>query len=108
MIAQIAPHALAQWRADPTRPAPVVVDVREPWETALCLIEGSIRIPLGEIPRRIDELPKGQPIVCVCHHGGRSQRAAMFLAQAGFADLYNLRGGITAWAEDVDPGMTRY
>ena len=65
-------------------------------------------IPLGEIERRAAELPRDRPLVMVCHHGGRSQHAAAFLAGAGFTDVHNLRGGVEAWALDVDPTMKRY
>ena len=84
-----------------------MLDVREPWEIALCRIDGAMAVPLGQLPARVRELPDG-PVVCVCHHGARSQQAAMILRGAGFTDLYNLRGGIAAWADEVEPGMARY
>ena len=108
MIKQIAPAELASWRVDASRPAPVVVDVREPWEFERCRIEGSLSVPLAQLAARRAELPDNGPLVLVCHHGGRSQQAAMWLAQNGFADVHNLRGGVEAWALEVDPGMTRY
>lgn len=108
MIPQLTPAELARWRQDPARTAPVVVDVREPWEFATCRIEGSLSIPLGELTRRLDEVPSGPDLVLVCHHGARSQSAAQWLAQNGFAAVHNLRGGIEAWATDVEPGMPRY
>ena len=108
MIAEIAPADVARWRADLQRPVPLVVDVREPWELAICRIDGSVNVPLGAIAQRVGELPRVRPIICVCHLGARSQQAAMFLASAGFTDLYNLRGGIAAWADAVDPAMQRY
>lgn len=108
MIPQLAPVALAQWRADASRAAPVLVDVREPWEFAQCRIEGSVSIPLGQLPARLVELPVDRDLVLVCHHGSRSQHAAMLLAQRGYASVHNLRGGVEAWAADVEPGMKRY
>lgn len=108
MIAQIAPAELAAWLADTARPAPLVVDVREPWEVERCRIDGSLAIPLREIPGRLAELPRERELVLVCHHGGRSQQAAMWLAGNGYAALFNLRGGVDAWASDVDPAMPRY
>lgn len=108
MIPQLAPAELARWRADAAREPPVLVDVREPWEFAHCRIDGSVSVPLGEIPRRHDELPRERPLVIVCHHGRRSQHAAMILAGAGFPRVYNLQGGVEAWAVDVDPAMMRY
>ena len=108
MIPQLAPTELARWRKDASREAPVLVDVREPWEFHLCRIEGSVLIPLGELPRRADELPRERSLVMVCHTGRRSQNAAMFLAQSGFTDVQNLKGGVEGWAVDVDPSMKRY
>jgi rhodanese-related sulfurtransferase len=108
LIAQLSPAELAAWRADPARAAPLVVDVREPWEVARCSIEGALSIPLQQIPGRLSELSPEREIVLVCHHGGRSQQAAMWLERNGYAHLSNLRGGIDAWAADVDPAMPRY
>ncbi len=108
MIPQLSAAELARWRADATRPQPVLLDVREPWELAICRIEGSTDVPLRELAARAGGLPADRPIVCVCHHGGRSQHAAMMLRSAGFGDVYNLRGGVAAWAAEVDPGMPRY
>ena len=108
MIRQIAPAELAAWRADAARPAPVVIDVREPWEFDYCRIEGSVLIPLGELAARSDEVPGDRPLVIVCHHGNRSWHAAAMLLQGGFGDVYNLRGGVEKWAADVDPTMKRY
>lgn len=108
MIPQLAPAELARWRDDAAREAPVLVDVREPWEFAHCRIEDSISIPLGQLPARLAELPRNRDLVLVCHHGSRSQHAAMLLAQRGFASVHNLRGGVEAWALEVDPAMQRY
>ena len=107
MTPQISATELAQWRADATREQPVVLDVREPWEVAICHIEGSLAVPLGQLGARVSELPTDRPIVCVCHLGGRSLQAAMALRNAGY-DASNLRGGVAAWAAEVDPAMPRY
>ena len=108
MIPQVAAVELARWRADASRAAPLLVDVREPWEFAYCRIEGSLSIPLRELAGRRDELPTERPLVLVCHHGRRSQHAAMLLAGAGFAHVHNLQGGVESWANEVDPQMKRY
>ena len=108
MIPQLTPGELARWREDATRQPPVLVDVREPWEFELARIEGSLLVPLGQLPHRVDELPRDRPLVMVCHTGRRSQNAAMFLAQLGFSDVRNLAGGVEAWAVEVDPSMRRY
>ena len=108
MIPQLSPSEVARWRADASREAPLVVDVREPWEVDLCRIDGAVAIPLGDIERRAAELPRDRPLVMVCHHGARSQHAATLLAASGFAQVHNMRGGIDAWAREVDPTMKRY
>ena len=90
------------------RSQPVLVDVREKWEFDLCRIDGSMLVPLGELSRRVDELPRDRPLVMICHTGRRSQNAAMFLVQSGFSDVQNLSGGVERWAVEVDPSMKRY
>ncbi len=82
-----------------------LLDVREPWEVAIGHIPGSVFIPLHEIPARHAELDAQAAIIVMCQVGGRSQRAAEFLAARGFARVSNLRGGIEAWARDVDPSL---
>src|ERR671918_3541 len=71
---------------DSPGPAPVLLDVREPWEYALCHIGDCKSIPMGQIPDRIGELDPRAKIVVICHHGVRSQAIAQFLEQAGFID----------------------
>ncbi|MEZ6005648.1 MAG: rhodanese-like domain-containing protein [Planctomycetota bacterium] len=85
-----------------------LVDVREHPEWNLARIEGALHIPLADLPRRQTELNPDAPVVCICHHGMRSAHAAAFLAQCGFEDIWNLTGGVDAWAREVDPGMARY
>lgn len=108
MIAQLEPRDLAAWRNDTAREAPLLIDVREPWEFAHCHIEGSQLIPLQTVPSRAGELPRDRDLVLVCHHGNRSQRVAQWLEQNGYTRLFNLRGGVEGWASDVDPSMPRY
>jgi rhodanese-related sulfurtransferase len=108
LIHQIAPKDVAAWRADPARQAPVLVDVREPWEHERCAIGGSLLLPLSQMSARLAELPADRDLVIVCHHGGRSLQAAMWLARNGHANVHNLRGGVDAWAIEVDPAMPRY
>jgi len=99
---------LAQWLADEGRPRPLLLDVREPWEQQICQISGSDLVPMRVLPARIDELDRQRPVVCICHHGGRSAHVAMFLARQGFGDVYNLTGGVDAWARQVDTHMATY
>lgn len=108
MIPQVTPKVLAAWRDDPAREAPLVVDVREPWETAICAIAGSQLTPMAQLPAAVATLPRDRDIVLVCHHGGRSMHAGMWLRAQGFQRVHNLQGGVAAWATDVDPAMPRY
>ena len=100
--------ALAEWLADQSRPAPVLLDVREPWEIETAKIAGSVSIPMREIPARSEELDDEAQIVCICHHGARSANVAMFLEGRGFKNVFNLQGGIDAWSRQVDPKVPLY
>lgn len=99
---------LAAWLADDERASPVLLDVREPWETRLCGIEGSELAPMQTIPQRLSELDSARDIVCICHHGDRSRHVAMFLERHGFPRAFNLTGGVDAWARQIDPAMPTY
>ena len=85
-----------------------IVDVREPWEREICALPDSAGIPLGELPQRLKELPEGDTLVLICHHGVRSLQAVAWLRRNGFDGAVSLRGGIDAWATEVDPEMGRY
>lgn len=87
---------------------PVLLDVREHWEDALCRIPGAVLIPMGELPGRVQELNPDAETVVICHHGVRSYHAARYLESLGFGDVVNLSGGVAAWADEVDPAMPRY
>lgn len=86
----------------------VLVDVREPWEHELCTVDGSVLIPLQSLPGRLAELPNDRTIVVICHHGGRSAQATMWLRSRGYTQATNLGGGIDAWARRIDPDMRTY
>ena len=105
---QIAPTELAAWLSDPRRGKPLLLDVREPWEWQAARIEGSQHIPMREVPARLGEIDRGQEVVAICHHGGRSQQVAMFLEKNGFAKIHNLVGGVDAWSRTVDPAVPLY
>ena len=107
-VAELSAPELAQWRGDVAREAPLVLDVREAWEFAHCRIAESLSMPLFDLPRAMSRLPADRDIVVVCHHGVRSLQAAAWLARAGFSRVHNLRGGIAAWADQVEPTMPRY
>ena len=85
-----------------------LLDVREPFEFAHARIEGSVPIPLDQIPARLKELDMDQEIVVICHHGMRSMQAANFLTQVGFDNISNLVGGIDAWSLQCDSSVARY
>jgi rhodanese-related sulfurtransferase len=106
MITQLTPTELKA-RLDRGE-ALTVVDVREPWELAVCALPGARHIPMRDIPAQVAQLPRDQDIVVLCHHGVRSQYVASFLERLGFERLHNLAGGIDAWAKDVDPSMAKY
>ncbi len=88
--------------------AGTVVDVREPWETDICKIEGAALMPLSAFAEHVKSLSPGNPILIYCHHGGRSLQAAMWLRRNGFAEAASVRGGIEAWALAIDPETPRY
>ncbi len=85
-----------------------VVDVREPYEIAICRIEGAREIPLGDLPHRAHELPRDTDLVLVCRSGARSAQAAAFLRAQGFPRARNLQGGILEWIDRVDPTQPKY
>ena len=86
----------------------VLVDVREPHEFQICRIPGSVLIPLGDVPRRMHELNSADDIVVHCRSGMRSAQAVEFLMKSGFRKIHNLKGGVLAWADQVDPSMPKY
>ena len=85
-----------------------VLDVRNPNEFQICRIPGTTLLPLPELPSRVAEVPKDREVIVHCKSGMRSQKAIDFLKSQGYTKLVNLTGGILAWADKVDPGMTRY
>ncbi|MBI2080945.1 MAG: sulfurtransferase [candidate division NC10 bacterium] len=85
-----------------------LVDVREPWEWNLCRLAEARHIPMGEIPARYLELEPEDEVVVYCHVGQRSAMVVEYLRRLGFQKAVNLRGGIEAWARQVDPTLRRY
>jgi rhodanese-related sulfurtransferase len=86
-----------------------MVDVREPWELATASIEGTLAIPMGEVPARANqELDPEERLIVVCHHGVRSMNVTIWLRNQGFEQAQSLRGGINAWSGEVDPNVPRY
>ncbi len=106
MVQELAPEELkAQWDAGAT---PQVLDVREAWELEISRLPGVRHIPMNEVPDRLAELDRDQPLVVMCRSGARSLRVAQFLEQRGFARVSNLSGGILAWGERIDPTLRPY
>jgi sulfur-carrier protein adenylyltransferase/sulfurtransferase len=85
-----------------------LVDVREPHEYQICKIDKAKLIPLGDLPKRLNELDKNADIVMHCKMGGRSAKACDLLRASGFTKVRNMTGGILAWAEKVDPTVPKY
>ena len=86
-----------------------LIDVREPWEFSTAHIEGSVLIPMGEVPARAhQELDPEEHLVVLCHHGIRSMNVTVWLRNQGFEQAQSLRGGIDAWSAEVDPRVARY
>jgi len=86
-----------------------IVDVREPWEFAKTSIEGSLLMPMGEVPSRANqELDPDEPLLVLCHHGVRSMNVTVWMRNQGFERAQSVRGGIDAWSREVDPQLPRY
>lgn len=86
-----------------------LIDVRQPEEYAFAKINGAKLIPLGDILKRMNELDESKEIIMQCKAGGRSAQAIEVLRRAGFkGNMKNLRGGITAWSNEVDPKVPKY
>jgi adenylyltransferase/sulfurtransferase len=86
---------------------PAILDVRDPWEHELAAIPGARLIPMDQLQWRAGELDLEREVVVYCHHGQRSAAVVAWLRRQGVPAL-NLRGGIDAWAVEVDPALPRY
>ena len=85
-----------------------LIDVREPYEVEICRVEGSLFIPMRQIPASLGVLPKDRHLLIFCHHGARSMGVTQYLRANGYPAVTNVAGGIAAWAEKIEPGMRRY
>lgn len=86
-----------------------LIDVREPFEYELAHVEGGELIPMGEVPARAhQELDPDERLLVLCHHGVRSMNVTVWLRNQGFEQAQSVRGGIDAWAAEVDPTVPRY
>jgi rhodanese-related sulfurtransferase len=102
-VREISPAELQAMHAE----GATLLDVREPWETEICTVEGSLLIPMRSLPQRLQEIPFDRPVAVICHSGMRSYMVAEWLAAQGY-DAASLAGGIDRWAAEVDPHMRRY
>jgi rhodanese-related sulfurtransferase len=111
MIEQVRPSGLDAWLQAQSGPA-VVLDVREPNELRAASIQPKgfelLTIPMNDVPSRLAELDPDRPVACLCHHGARSQRVALYLASNGFGAVANIAGGIDAWSLERDASVPRY
>jgi rhodanese-related sulfurtransferase len=107
---EIAPEAFAALRAAGTAAdAPVLLDVREPWEFQTASLPNSLLMPMGDVTSRAHaELDPDAHIVVLCHHGQRSLSVAMWLRAQGFERAQSLAGGIDFWSRAIDPNVPRY
>ena len=117
----LTPQQVAALMTDATRPAPVLLDVREAWEYDTARLAGTTSLPMSTLASRIAEIEALQEaagdgaaddpprsIVCICHHGARSMQVAAFLEHHGLANIINMTGGIHAWSQQVDPAVPIY
>lgn len=102
------PGALSALLSAADTAPPLLLDVREDWEFAICQIEGSRNIPMSTVPTVVPELDPAARTIVICHHGLRSAQVAHYLERCGFTDVINLEGGIDAWAREVDSTMSTY
>jgi adenylyltransferase/sulfurtransferase len=85
-----------------------LIDVREPHEYEICNLEGEL-IPQAEIPDNVDRISRDKQVIIHCRSGARSGNMVQWLEKNhGFTNLYNLKGGILAWADQIDPSLTKY
>jgi adenylyltransferase/sulfurtransferase len=105
-IPEITPQGVKEMM-DEKKPF-VLIDVREPHEFQICRIPGSTLVPLRELPKRMHELNSAHEIVVYCRSGQRSARAVELLIKVGFHKIHNLKGGILAWSDQVDPSVPKY
>lgn len=107
MVQEITVHELKKLR-ESSATAPMLLDVREPWELKIARLSGTLDIPMNEVPNRLQALPRDLAIVVMCRSGGRSLRVANYLQQQGYTSVSNLTGGILAWSAEIDASLPQY
>lgn len=103
---EISVEELARWQREQSDF--VLLDVREPHEIAAASIPGALHLPMREVPARLHELDPARRTVVICHHGGRSESIARYLAGRGFVEVYTVEGGIDAYARRIDSKIPTY
>jgi len=84
-----------------------LIDIREPYEADIAQIGGEL-IPMGQVMQQVDKIAKDKPVIIHCRSGARSAAMVANLEKQGFTNLYNLKGGILAWAKEIDPSLPTY
>lgn len=108
-IPSLSVEALSRWLEDEEADRPVILDVRERWETDIGHMKDSHLLPLSRITlEAVSEIIKNLPVVVICHHGIRSGMVTEWLINQGYTDIFNLEGGINAWSIKIDPSIERY
>ena len=104
---ELNPKELKTYMGETNDP-PILIDVREQWEYDIVHFPDSELIPMSELSEQLGKLNQDSEIVVICHHGIRSRAAGIYLEKHGFKKVINLKGGIDAWARDIDPSMPTY
>ncbi|MDQ1772631.1 hypothetical protein GQR60_19665 [Labilibaculum sp. A4] len=86
----------------------LMLDVREHTEIQICHLKDAMHVPMGQIPNKLEDLPKNKDLVVFCHMGVRSKQVMNYLRKNGFSRVFNLKGGIDRWSVEVDPKVQRY
>jgi rhodanese-related sulfurtransferase len=107
MLSQLSATATRDWLAQADS-APLLLDVREPWEVAIASLPNAQHIPMGQLAARVAEIDATRSVVVFCHHGVRSLQVVAFLQRQGFDDVHNLSGGIDAWSKTIDSNIALY
>ena len=102
----ISVHRLEEMRK--TGEKHTLLDIREDEEVATASIDGALHIPMNSLPQNLGQLPKNQPLVVMCHVGGRSAQVQSWLVSNGYQNALNLEGGIAAWSAEIDPKVPSY
>lgn len=110
VVRQLDVIALYQWLEQTKDRVPVLLDARERWETQHGVIKDSHCLPLSEVNEQkvFNRISKDEPVVAICHHGIRSAMVAEWLEHHGYARVFNLEGGIDAWARKIDRNIGIY